>query len=120
MDTRTTLLAALPLLLIIVVLGAVLIFSSNPGMRFDIRPKASAPVPTYAPVNPYGNGLSPAPAQLGPEVACTDLYSPVCSEDNVTYTSTCEADKARAVIAYYSACATTSSSVPTNSLPIAQ
>lgn len=103
MDTRTTLLAALPLVLIIVVLGAVLLLSANPGFNLDIRPKASAPIPTFAPVDPFG--LSPAPVQLTPEVVCTDLYKPVCSEENVTYNNTCEATKADAVVAYYSACA---------------
>lgn len=118
MDTRTTLLAALPLVLIIVVLGAVLILSSNPSFRLDIRPKASAPVPTFTPVNPYAtDGLTPAPIQLSPEVVCSDLYSPVCDEDNTTHNSTCEADKANANIAYYTAC--NGSATPTPALPSA-
>lgn len=113
MDPRTTLLTALPLVLIITVLAAIVVFSGNTS--FDIRPKASAPVPTYERVNPYAS-----PVQIQTEIVCSDLYQPVCDQNGVTYENLCEAQKQKAVIAYYTACVESTPSSSLRELPNTQ
>lgn len=97
MDPKVTVLTALPLVLIITVLAAIVVFSGKTS--FDIRPKAAVPAPTIARVNPYAS-----PIQIQPQTACSDLYQPVCGEDDVTYENLCEAQNKKATVAYYTAC----------------
>merc|ERR1712183_196752 len=61
----------------------------------------SGPVPTGSgtgPVPPTGSGTGPGPnpptgtgSGSGEGCLCPALYSPVCGEDNMTYSSTCQA-----------------------------
>jgi len=88
MNTKT-LLAALPLALLTGALASAIIFFPDSK---DIRPRASDPTvfnpsPTLTPTT------TPTPTTQ-PEIVCSDLYSPVCGSDNITYNSACEADLA--------------------------
>lgn len=89
-----TLLTALPVLLVLLALvGAIIFFPSN--SVFDIRGKA-APV-VIAPISVPLPIVTP-PSTGRPETACSELYSPVCSQvDRKTYANGCEAGLAKAL-----------------------
>ena len=85
-----TLLTALPVLLVLLALvGAIIFFPSN--SIFDIRGKA-------APVVIPPTSVSLPTVIPAPETACSELYSPVCSQvDLKTYANECEAGLANAL-----------------------
>ena len=76
---------ALPILVVIILLIAGLIFL--PQAQTEIRSKASEPAKAIITPNPI-------PTQTeAPEIVCSDLYSPVCGVNGVTYSSACEANQ---------------------------
>lgn len=89
-----TLLTALPVILVLLALvGAVIFFPE--GSLLDIRGKA-API-VVAPTSIPLSTVTPQPSG-GPETACSELYSPVCSQvDRKTYANECEAGLANAL-----------------------
>ncbi len=92
-----TLLAALPLALILVALVAALLVSSS-GSFFELRGKAAQPTIVPAPVT-----IIPT-ATKAPEIACSDLYQPVCGLDGITYANSCTAGLAKATINHSGVC----------------
>ncbi len=75
---------ALPILVVLIILIAGLIFL--PQAQTELRSKASEPTPSIITPNPL-------PTQSeAPEVVCSDLYTPVCGVNGVTYSSACEAN----------------------------
>lgn len=96
-DLNETVLASLPLVLIITALAAAVLFFPE---NMDIRQRASEPTPI---ITQATLPLTPA-YQLEPENICSELYSPVCGSDGVTYDSACEAQMAGAGVIYASAC----------------
>lgn len=72
---------ALPMLIVLAILVAGLIFL--PRIQAEIRSRASEPAPAI---------ITPSPISESPEVVCSDLYSPVCGSNGVTYSSGCEAN----------------------------
>lgn len=108
-DTRATLFAALPLVLILTALAAAVFFL--PKGNLDIRDKAAEPVPT---LTRQPAGLNPD-LQTTPQTACADLYDPVCGSDGKTYSSECESLSAGIQVAYSGVCATIRQSTSPNS-----
>ena len=88
LNSEETLWVILPILLVVAILVASIIIL--PGTQTETRSKASEPtvVPTKT--------VTPTPSTITgrPEVVCTSLYSPVCSQNGVTYQSECEANQA--------------------------
>jgi|CXWL01.1.fsa_nt_gi hypothetical protein len=85
-----TLLTALPVILVLLALVSAVVFFPE-GSLLDIRGKA-APV-VVAPTSVSLPTVIPAP-----ETACSELYSPVCSQvDLKTYANECEAGLANAL-----------------------
>lgn len=104
MNKKTTLLSALPIVLILGVLAAAIIFFPESK---DIRPRASDPAI-------FNQPTSNTPQIIPQEaIGCTDLYQPVCGIDEVTYDSACDASSMGIEIAYSTACVTTQTT-PTN------
>jgi len=83
LNSEETLWVILPILIVVAVLVASIIIL--PKTQTEVRSKASEPVavPTQAPL-----------VIESPEVICSSLYSPVCSQAGVTYASECEANQA--------------------------
>lgn len=94
-----TILAALPLALILVALVAALLVSSGSSF-FELRGKAAQPTITPPVITAFPT------AAVTPQVGCSDLYQPVCGLDGVTYTSSCAANLAQATVSHTGACAT--------------
>ncbi|HSV95205.1 MAG TPA: Kazal-type serine protease inhibitor [Spirochaetia bacterium] len=88
LNSEETLWVILPILLVVGILIASIIIL--PQTQIENRSKASEPtaVPTKV-VLP-----TVTPTITGPEVICSSLYSPVCSQNGVTYLSECEANQA--------------------------
>ncbi|MFZ3068727.1 MAG: Kazal-type serine protease inhibitor [Microgenomates group bacterium] len=89
LNSEETLWVVLPILLVIGILIASIIIL--PQTQTETRSKASEPtvVPTVTAI-PTVTPLSPE----RPEIICSALYSPVCSQNGVTYPSECEANNA--------------------------
>ena len=85
LNSEETLWVILPILVVVGLLIASIIIL--PQTQTEVRSKASEPIttPTKAP--------TPSISER-PEIICTALYSPVCSQAGVTYSSECEANNA--------------------------
>lgn len=94
-DLQETLAASFPLVLLLTALAAAIIFFPS---DLDIRQKASEPIPTITP-----QSAVPIVDQT-PVSACSDLYSPVCGVNGITYDSPCEAESLNVEVAYPSPC----------------
>ena len=101
MDSKTTIISALPLVIILTALSAAIIFAPQ---NQDIRnraaqnvPGVTTPTPTKTPI------LTPTPT---PQTACSSLYNPVCGSDQVTYENACQAQQAGVTVISSSPCTT--------------
>lgn len=105
MDIRPTLLAALPLILVLTGLAAAIALFPQ---SMDIRNKAAEPTPTITTVPlPTATADTPAPNNnqaTSPVTICSSLYNPVCGLDNLSYDNSCEASLAQIPIAYSGPC----------------
>lgn len=87
LNGEETLWVVLPILLVIGILVASIIIL--PKAQTETRSKASEPTITPTKV------LTVTPTQsTRPEIVCSSLYSPVCSNSGVTYPNECEANQA--------------------------
>jgi len=84
LNGEETLWVIFPILLVIGVLIASIIIL--PQTQIQTTSKASQPTPS--PITP------PPSVSEYPEVVCSSLYSPVCSQKGITYQSECEANQA--------------------------
>jgi len=85
LNGEETLWVTLPILLVVGILVASIIIL--PRTQTETSSKASEPKPTIT--------ATPLPARsANPEIVCSSLYSPVCSQNGVTYASECEAAQA--------------------------
>jgi hypothetical protein len=98
-DLQETLVTSFPLVLLLTALAAAIIFFPQ---NMDIRQRASEPAPVVQKQTAVPT-LNPS-YQLEPLTACTDLYQPVCGQDGLTYSSSCEALNAGVVVLYETAC----------------
>jgi len=87
LNGEETLWVVLPILLVVAILVASIIIL--PKTQAEVRSKASEPiiVPTNIPTPTFS-------ATERPEIICSSLYSPVCSQAGVTYANECEANQA--------------------------
>ena len=111
LNGEETLWVTLPVLLVVGILVASIILL--PLTQTETRSKASEPVtvPTKIIV------ATPTPSSTQrPEVICTSLYSPVCSQNGVTYPSACEANQAGVTAFTQGACPKTKAISPTPKL----
>lgn len=69
---------ALPILIILLGLAAALVIFQTRGG--EIRTTATEPTPVVTPVT-----------LDRPEIVCSEVYEPVCGQDNTTYINSCEA-----------------------------
>lgn len=82
LNSEETLWVILPILLVVAVLVASIIIL--PKTQTEVRSKAAEPTIV----------ITPAPTIQKPEIVCSSLYSPVCSQAGVTYANECEANQA--------------------------
>lgn len=99
LNAQQTLLATLPIVFVLLGLIGALIFM--PKENLDNRGRASEITPTPSIV--ALPTASPTKVVV-PEIACTDLYMPVCGSNNVTYSNSCEANRAGVVASSQGAC----------------
>jgi len=106
LNGEETLWVILPILLVVGILIASIIILPKTGA--DVRSKASEPasVPTKIAIPTL------TPSIERPEVICTALYSPVCSQNGVTYESECEANQAGVTAFTEGACPKTKTAPP--------
>jgi len=89
LNGEETLWVILPILFVVALLIASIIIL--PRTQTNTASKAATPVaiPTKVIV------VTPTPsASQSPEIICSSLYSPVCSQSGVTYANACEANSA--------------------------
>ena len=96
LSTEETLLATIPILLIVIGLFAAMVLFPKNNTNTDIRGRASEPTPSVA-INKIDK-----PASI--EIVCSQLYSPVCGSDQVTYHNECEAQLEGVSIAHQGKC----------------
>jgi hypothetical protein len=100
LSTEHTLLALLPILLVLIaVVGALVFFPQNT----DNRSKASEPKSTPTMVKLASPTPVSKPVKKS-ETVCTDLYMPVCGRDGQTYGNSCEANLKGVIVASQGAC----------------
>lgn len=87
LNGEETLWVVLPILLVVAILVASIIIL--PKTQTNIGSKAATPTMIITPVLP-----TPTLTTVAPEVVCSSLYSPVCSQAGVTYANECEANQA--------------------------
>lgn len=105
-NSEETLWVILPVLLVVGLLIASIIIL--PNTQTETRSKASEPtaIPTKV--------TTPTPSvSQRPEVICTSLYSPVCSQAGVTYPNECEANQAGVIAFTQGECKTTTKKIIT-------
>jgi len=98
LSKRELLTISLPLLLILFTLITATIFLSN--NKVDTSSRADTPL--YTPTPAYEIATPP---QI-PEIACVNLYDPVCGSDDKTYSNECQAQIAGISIASTGECET--------------
>ena len=98
LNGEETLWVILPILIVVGILVASIIIL--PRTQTNTSSKASTPTPVITKV------VVPtvSPTTQRPEVVCSSLYSPVCSQAGITYTNACEADLAGVVTFIQGAC----------------
>ena len=112
LNSEETLWVILPILLVVGLLVASIILL--PKTQTEIRSKASEP--TVSPTKAT-SPLFPVSQDSGnPEVICTSLYSPVCSQNGITYANECEANQAGVTAFTQGECKNTSKKVISPSL----
>ena len=89
LNSEETLWVILPILLVVGLLIASIIIL--PRTQTEVRSKASEP--TAVPTKVITATPTPSVTQR-PEVICSSLYSPVCSQKGITYPNECEANNA--------------------------
>lgn len=104
LNSEETLWVILPILLVVGLLIASIIIL--PKTQTEVRSKASEPTVT---ITPTVTNFIPE----RPEVVCTTLYSPVCSQNGVTYPSECEANLAGVTSFTKGECPKTPTKAPT-------
>ena len=87
LNSEETLWVILPILLVVGLLVTSIIIL--PKTQTETRSKASEPT-----VTPTKTATPTPSVSERPEVVCTSLYSPVCSQAGVTYPNECEANQA--------------------------
>lgn len=99
-----SLLAVLPIALVVIGLIAGILYYSN--ISGDNRSRASYPttiIPSVT-LSPKQNSKN---LSSGPAIACSQLYSPICGVDGITYPNRCEMDIKSVAVAYTGECQTT-------------
>ncbi len=117
LDSQESLITALPIVIILVGLVTAIIFfpktstdirSRAEGFPNSIDEKFTTPIPISTDAI---NRVSTKSTTV-----CTDLYFPVCGEDEITYSNSCEAGKAGVPVANDGEC-TPAISTPPVKLP---
>ena len=112
-----SLLAVLPIVLVVIGLTVGILYYSK--VSGDTRSRASYPttiIPsiTLAPKPPSNNkAIQPT----GPSIACSQLYSPICGTNGITYSNRCELDIAGTTVASVGECPTPKSTTTPTKLP---
>lgn len=102
LNGEETLWVTLPILLVVGLLVASIIIL--PLTQTETRSKASEPTIV----------ITPVPTNITrPEVICTSLYSPICSQAGVTYANECEANQAGVTAFTKGACPKAKAPAPT-------
>lgn len=109
LSSQDTLLAALPIVIVLVALvGAIIFFPKNNN---DNRSNADEPIPTV--VRQAVPTALPTPETVTPEIVCASLYQPVCGVNGQTYTNECEANKLNIAVASTGECKPSPTATPT-------
>jgi hypothetical protein len=89
LNSEETLWVIFPILVVVAILVASIIIL--PKTQTNVNSRASTP--TLVPTKAIVPSATPSIMER-PEVICTSLYSPVCSQAGVTYPNECEANQA--------------------------